>query len=70
MISIEKTVDDNTGLECWLIIDTDTHAVLDRSFDEADARDIADYYSDMQSDPYADYDEFDHEDSDDWRDQL
>jgi hypothetical protein len=50
MIVIEKTIDDNTGLDCWLIMDSDTHAVLDRAFDEDDARDIADYYGDIRGD--------------------
>jgi hypothetical protein len=50
MIVIEKTIDDNTGLDCWLIVDSDTHAVLDRAFDAGDARDIADYYGDIRGD--------------------
>ena len=52
MIVIEQTIDENTGLDCWLVIDSDTHAVLDRCFDAADARDLADYYSDLETDPY------------------
>ena len=48
MIVIEKTIDDNTGLDCWLIVDSYTHAVLDRAFDAGDARDIADYYGDIR----------------------
>jgi hypothetical protein len=53
--TIESTIDDNTGLECWLIVDNDTGSVIDRAFDQSDARDIRDYYQDMADDPY-DYD--------------
>ena len=70
MIVIEQTIDDNTGLPCWLIVDSVTTTVLDRAFDEADARDIADYYADMERDPYAHDDVFDYEDDQDWRDQF
>jgi hypothetical protein len=72
MIVIEKTTDDNTGLTCWVIMDSVSHAVLDRCFDEADARDIADYYRDVADDPYAGDDEFDYEpdvsEFDEWQD--
>lgn len=52
MIVIEQTIDENTGLDCWLIIDSEPYTVLDRAFDAADARDIADYYSDIRGDAY------------------
>lgn len=70
MIVIEQTIDENTGLDCWLIIDSEPYTVLDRAFDAADARDIADYYADMAADPYANDDEFDYEPDEDWRDQI
>ena len=52
MIVIEQSTDENTGLDCWLIVDTTTYAVLDRAFDVSDARDLADYYADLETDPY------------------
>ena len=52
MIVIEQSIDENTGLDCWLIVNTDTCSVLDRAFDVSDARDLADYYADMENDPY------------------
>ena len=54
LFAVESSRDDNTGLECWLIVNTETGAVIDRAFDRADARDIADYYQDMADNPYED----------------
>lgn len=70
MIVIEESIDENTGLACWLIVDSATHTTLDRVFDAGDARDIADYYTQAQSDPFIGTDEFDYEDDSDWRDYL
>lgn len=60
---IETSRDDNTGLECWLVVDTFNDCVVDRAFDRADADDICDYYNDMANDPYdipdvSEYDEW------------
>jgi hypothetical protein len=59
MIVIEQTIDENTGLDCWLIVNTTSYQVLDRCFDAADARDLADYYSDLETDPYEYFEEND-----------
>jgi hypothetical protein len=44
--AIETTLDDNTGLECWLIVDTETGVTMDRAFDREDADEICDFYND------------------------
>jgi hypothetical protein len=44
----ESTLDDNTGLECWLVIDTRNGAVMDRMFDRQDAVETAMFYQDME----------------------
>ena len=45
--AVESTLDENTGLECWLVVDTQTHLVVDRAFDYQDAVEFASYYQDM-----------------------
>lgn len=60
---IESTTDDNTGLECWLIVDTVTGNALDRAFDRGDADDICDFYNDrgtldLYEDDISEYDEW------------
>lgn len=47
--AIEATTDDNTGLECWLIVDTVTGSTMDRAFDREDADDICDFYNDRDT---------------------
>lgn len=53
---IEKSIDENTGLECWIVVDTLTGTVIDRAFDPDDAADIAGYYQDLE-DGVPEYDE-------------
>jgi hypothetical protein len=53
LFAVEQSRDENTGLECWLVINTTTGVVMDRAFDYQDALEIADYYYD-QDDQYED----------------
>ena len=52
LFAVEKGVDDNTGLECWFVVNTNTGIVIDRAFDRESAVEIAEYYQDMETDPY------------------
>ena len=65
----EKSLDENTGLDCWLVIDTLTGVVIDRAFDREDARDIADYYQDRDAEPL-EIDEFDEYEDDGQPDEF
>lgn len=64
--AIEATTDENTGLECWLIVDTVTGTTMDRAFDREDADEICDFYNDRdtvdlyEDEPYepSEYDEW------------
>ena len=47
--AIESSIDDNTGLECWLIVDTHTGVTMDRAFDKEDAEEICDFYNDRST---------------------
>jgi RimJ/RimL family protein N-acetyltransferase len=47
--AIEETLDDNTGLPCWIIVDTATGSTMDRAFDKEDAAEICDFYNDRDT---------------------
>lgn len=64
--AIEATIDDNTGLECWLIVDTVTGSTMDRAFDREDADEICDFYNDR--DTLDLYDEYEPSEMDEWLD--
>lgn len=44
--AVEKTLDENTGLDCWLVVDTYNDVVVDRAFDRQYALEVAEYYED------------------------
>jgi hypothetical protein len=44
----ESSRDENTGLECWLVVDTRTSVVMDRLFDRQDAEETAEFFQDME----------------------
>lgn len=44
----ESTLDDSTGLECWLVVDTRTGVVMDRMFDRQDAEETAEFFQDRE----------------------
>ena len=52
LFAVERGTDENTGLECWFVVNTTTGIVVDRAFDREDAVEIAEYYQDMENDPY------------------
>jgi len=48
--AVETALDENTGLECYTVIDTHTNTSVDRAFDRAYADEICDYYNDREVD--------------------
>ena len=55
--AVESALDDNTGLECWLIVDTHHNRVVDRAFDHQDALEFASYYQDMADEADTEYED-------------
>ena len=58
MYAIETARDENTGLEMFLIVNTQTGVDVDRAYDREDAEEICDYYNDREAEYDGQPDEF------------